>query len=428
MNCHQLNEYRSLLPPTSAAASEPKYAYNSNYTANTTAPMLSIETSSKSSANHNMLVAEKKSAPPIKPIISISNSVNSVTSNSNSMLNTITITNNNSKSCTNNNQLRASVKSEYSVKSEKPLVCRTPPPPLPPNQMHMNKSDLYSAQIVSITDKNMCENSNALGINSTTTHMQQSQINNYLGIDSTIPTTMSQQRSAFDSTMVANSHHMNIEEQYIREQQLRYTQQMNELNSIARPTVSYPGEIVSSRVSYELASRPYDPGSIPTSTAFERYDSGCLPQRSNMYPTYLQPTMEDISNQQKYIHEQQQLAAQAMLKAEHDENCGPIYPRPMYHYDPATGPLPAGFSAINLSVKVGGTPATFKGSATSPTGPVIDLSTSSVTSSSPNSYNSPHYRKLSGSPRPSSPHLGSPHVPSPQGQTLDLSVSRMAHR
>lgn len=425
MNCHQLNEYRSLLPPTSIATSEPKHSYHSNYPSNT---LLSIDPSHKSSTNPNILLAERKSAPPIKPIISISNSVNSVTSNSNSMSNTMVITNNNSKTCTNNNQLKASVKSEYSIKSERPIVCRTPPS----NQMHMNKSDIYSAQIVSITDKNMCENSdsNSLGINSTSsTQLQQSHINNYLGIDST-PTT--QQRSAFDPTMVANSHHMNIEEQYIREQQLRYSQQMNELNSIARPTVSYPSEIVSSRVSYELASRPYDPGSMPTSAAFERYDSGCHPQRTNMYPAYLQPTMEDISNQQKYIHEQQQLAAHAMLKAEHDENCGPIYPRPMYHYDPATGPLPSGFSAINLSVKVGGTQpasAAFKGSATSPTGPVIDLSTSSVTSSSPNSYNSPHYRKISGSPRPGgSPHLASPHVPSPQGQTLDLSVSRMPHR
>lgn len=36
-----------------------------------------------------------------------------------------------------------------------------------------------------------------------------------------------------------------------------------------------------------------------------------------------------------------------------DESAGPIYPRPMYHYDPLTGVLPPGFSAINLSVKIG---------------------------------------------------------------------------
>uniref|UniRef100_A0AAG5DS46 Myelin transcription factor 1 domain-containing protein n=1 Tax=Anopheles atroparvus TaxID=41427 RepID=A0AAG5DS46_ANOAO len=42
-----------------------------------------------------------------------------------------------------------------------------------------------------------------------------------------------------------------------------------------------------------------------------------------------------------------------MMKVELDEVTGPIYPRPMYHYDPSGCgvALPPGFSAINLSVK-----------------------------------------------------------------------------
>lgn len=48
-------------------------------------------------------------------------------------------------------------------------------------------------------------------------------------------------------------------------------------------------------------------------------------------------------------------------------------------------------------------------------------------------YSSPHYggQRVGGSPQAAaSPHLSSasPQVPSPQGQTLDLSVSRLSHR
>lgn len=156
--------------------------------------------------------------------------------------------------------------------------------------------------------------------------------------------------------------------------------------------------------------------------------------------SYLQPNLDDINiQQQKYLHEQQQMAHAAMLKAEHDENSGPIYPRPMYQYDPSTGgPLPPGFSAINLSVKLNAAQqaaaAAFhksNGTVVSPGAPVIDLSTSSVTSSSPPNFNSSHYngqRLAAGSPEPgSSPRLASPQEPSPQGQTLDLRVSRLSH-
>ncbi|KAI4500351.1 hypothetical protein M0802_004768 [Mischocyttarus mexicanus] len=76
------------------------------------------------------------------------------------------------------------------------------------------------------------------------------------------------------------------------------------------------------------------------------------------------------------------------------------------------------------------------GPPTSPGGSVMDLSTSSVTSTSPqappygSSSLSPQYgggQTVGGSPQAAaSPHLtASPQVPSPQGQTLDLSVNRL---
>lgn len=62
----------------------------------------------------------------------------------------------------------------------------------------------------------------------------------------------------------------------------------------------------------------------------------------------------------------------------------------MYQYDTSTGHVPVGFSAINLSVKCVTTAqaAQMKASGgggphTSPGGSVIDLSTSSVTTTSP---------------------------------------------
>lgn len=284
-----------------------------------------------------------------------------------------------------------------------------------------------------------------------------SSIPSYLTVDSGPPPSQSinqtPRNSVFEPpphhSMLSNHHMSSIEEQYLREQhQLRYSQQMGEMSTIARPTVSYPSEIVSSRVSYELAARSYEPSGtsaapspsstvMTTSGPFDRYDPNCLPQRSNMY-SYLQPNLDDINiQQQKYLQEQQQMAHAAMMKAEHDENTGPIYPRPMYQYDPSTGgPLPPGFSAINLSVKINAAQqaaaAAFhksNGTVVSPGAPVIDLSTSSVTSTSPPNFNSSHYNgQRSGSPgQGSSPRLASPQEPSPQGQTLDLRVSRLSH-
>ncbi|CAG9861859.1 unnamed protein product [Phyllotreta striolata] len=241
------------------------------------------------------------------------------------------------------------------------------------------------------------------------------------------------------------------EEMYHRE---RSYAEMNEPiggGGVARPVVTYSNEI--SNRSYEsglinsAGHRPYDPGT----NSFERYDSGqCVAlQQGPLGPPRVPPQgmygyLED-QHEQRYQQEaaaaaqQHQIAvanAQSMMKTEEPESAGPLYPRPMYQYDAASGgPLPVGFSAINLSVKcVTTAQAQMKGPHTSPGGTVIDLSTSSVTTTSPQvAYSSPHYggagQRVGGSPQAAaSPHLSaSPQVPSPQGQTLDLSISRLSH-
>lgn len=231
-----------------------------------------------------------------------------------------------------------------------------------------------------------------------------------------------------------------------------------------------PPTSISSSVSSSYVDSSTAAGGL--TTAFERYDPNCNGQRpSNMYP-YLSQSADDLqAQQQKYLQDQQLL----MAKVEHDEmaNGGPIYPRPMYHYDPSMGPLPPGFSAINLSVKMAAAQAAAAAAAyqnqqqqqqqsqqpsqtagpqttqqqqqqqqpkqsgsPSPTAaPVVDLSGStSVTSSSPQGFNSPashnqyNQRIGAGSPQPgASPNVASPQVPSPTGQTLDLTVTRLPH-
>lgn len=371
--------------------------------------------------------------------------------------------NNNNNKCPNNNNVlhKPLIKMENSIKLEKPS-CKSPTPMLQSSNSQMpshllHKIDVYGGSNTNANvAKNICstttlsnsvqENQNSnLNIgstNNTSTVLHPSEMNYLSSMESSVNSMHLNQRTDFDaaSAAAAAAHHsmmsnqLSLEDQYIRDQQLRYSQQISDsMNTIARPTVSYPSEIASSRVNYDLATRPYDAiNGLPSSIAFERYDANCLSQRGSMYP-YLQPptTLEDINNQQKYLHEQQQMA-QAMMKAEHEEHSGPLYPRPMYHYDPINGTLPPGFSAMNLSVKISeaAAAAAYKSnSVQSPNGPVIDLSTSSVTSSSPTNFNSPAYagqRNVNSPNTGASPHLASPQVPSPQGQTLDLSVSRLS--
>ncbi|KAJ3644335.1 hypothetical protein Zmor_027001 [Zophobas morio] len=241
------------------------------------------------------------------------------------------------------------------------------------------------------------------------------------------------------------------EEMYHRSDR-SYTDMTDSMGGIPRPVVTYSNEIASrsydSSMVNSASHRPYDPG---TATAFERYDGQCVTMQQGLAPPRVPPQgiygYGSLEEQQDQRYQQEAVAvqhhqigvngSQGLIKTETgQESTGPLYPRPMYQYDASGGPpLPLGFSAINLSVKcVTTAQAQMKvaGPHTSPGGTVIDLSTSSVTTTSPQvAYSSPHYggQRVGGSPQAAaSPHLSaSPQVPSPQGQTLDLSVSRLSH-
>ncbi|KAG6459479.1 hypothetical protein O3G_MSEX011419 [Manduca sexta] len=168
--------------------------------------------------------------------------------------------------------------------------------------------------------------------------------------------------------------------------------------------------------------------------AFERYNPQC-PQRPYGW-------------EEERYHDPHLPTPMKTDQSEQETTSGPIYPRPMYHYETgggvgavsAMGPgVPPGFSAINLSVKIAAAQAQRPRSPTPrdprDPRPAIDLSSSSGSPQGP--YASPVYTSAGGgsaggargSPQPgASPQLtASPQVPSPQGQTLDLSVSRLPH-
>ncbi|XP_066902815.1 myelin transcription factor 1 isoform X3 [Halyomorpha halys] len=178
-----------------------------------------------------------------------------------------------------------------------------------------------------------------------------------------------------------------IEERRYEEEMYRYT---------ASATTTYPG--------YE--GRGYEPG-------YDRYPSEC---GARPYAEYSHEYDMGVMMKQEQPQE-----------PEHNEQ--PIYPRPMYQYEGGTaaaGFSPAPGSAINLSVKC--LPAGLKPVEPRSPASVMDLSTSSVTSTSPqggaytgNSLSPAAYNR--GSPQAAaSPHLT---PTSPQGQTLDLSVNRV---
>lgn len=181
------------------------------------------------------------------------------------------------------------------------------------------------------------------------------------------------------------------------------------------------------RNEYETGShRNYE--HVATTTAFERYDPSYSLNRSSLYP-YNQPLTDDVQSLQKFSLEgqQQSLGATAssqqqsqQLKTENEENSGPLYPRPLYHFDPTNPANPTnGFSAINLSVKIASAQAPYRSpSSPSPSVPVIDLSTSNITSST-------SFHRSSRSPVSSTQ---SAQIPSSTAQTLDLSLSRISHR
>lgn len=173
------------------------------------------------------------------------------------------------------------------------------------------------------------------------------------------------------------------------------------------------------RNEYETGShRNYEP--VATTTAFERYDPNYSLGRSSIY-SYNQPITDDVQSLQKFgLDGQQSIASsQQHLKTENEENSGPLYPRPLYHFDPSNPNATNGFSAINLSVKIAAAQAPYRSpSSPSPSVPVIDLSTSNITSST-------SFHRSSRSPVSSTQ---SAQIPSSTAQTLDLSLSRISHR
>lgn len=234
-----------------------------------------------------------------------------------------------------------------------------------------------------------------------------------------------------DTNMMGNTTETN---NYPRDNDLRYTN-LNDSRS-----TSYTNDSSTNRnVEYEVqmvhstSHRPYDPGTglvNSQQTAFERYDSNYPSQRQNLYTSYGQSSIGDINSQSKYLLESQNL--NSAMKIEHEDNTGPIYPRPLYQYDPIATSIPSGFSAMNLSVKISSSQlSSYKTSSSSPsptsttttaaTGnsnvPIIDLSTNGITSTSSNGFGPISF----GSNSRKSP---SGNEPTP-GQTLDLSVNRI---
>ncbi|XP_072155722.1 uncharacterized protein [Bemisia tabaci] len=231
-----------------------------------------------------------------------------------------------------------------------------------------------------------------------------------------------QHRAAYDPSGLSG------DELYHREQS-RY-QTLAAAGNINRPVAAY------STAGYDVGvggHRPYDPGS-----GYERYDTAqqtcqpcqpCQPQPQR-YPTeYMDQDMAGYEHHHHHHHLNNVIKADLAQNSDSTET--PLYPRPVYHYDPSS--LPAGFpaaAAINLSVKCIAA-AQLKAATQQQRSPsVMDLSTSSVTSTSPQApaYGSnslsPHYGQRGSPQAATSPHLtSSPQVPSPQGQTLDLSVS-----
>ncbi|CAB3251801.1 unnamed protein product [Arctia plantaginis] len=157
--------------------------------------------------------------------------------------------------------------------------------------------------------------------------------------------------------------------------------------------------------------------------AFERYDPQC-PQRPYGW-------------EEERYHDPHLPTPMKTDQSEQETSSGPIYPRPMYHYEAGSGvggvsamgpSVPPGFSAINLSVKIAAAQAQ-RPRSPDPKGPARPTPSHR---SFHGPYASPVYTSAGGgggggargSPQPgASPQLtASPQVPSPQGQHSDLSV------
>ncbi|XP_001658398.2 myelin transcription factor 1 isoform X2 [Aedes aegypti] len=204
---------------------------------------------------------------------------------------------------------------------------------------------------------------------------------------------------------------------YVTRDNLRYTD-LNDGRSYAQmSTLSSPPSMGNRLGEYDTTAshltnhRPYEPA---PQTAFERYDNSYPPQRSNLYSSYGY-SQSILDEEQKYISAEPPAPPEIqssqhhlglptgptdrlhpMMKVEMDESAGPIYPRPMYHYDPTCGTMPPGFSAINLSVKEASPPIPYKTSGTPSPNPISrkadDPRTNKISSTSPEPGASPQQR------------------------------------
>ncbi|XP_050074221.1 uncharacterized protein LOC126561894 [Anopheles maculipalpis] len=267
-----------------------------------------------------------------------------------------------------------------------------------------------------------------------------------------------------------------LESSYGREQDLARYGQIGDTRQQQYTTAHYDTSQTLPAGSYDLGSytsRAYDTG------AFERYDTASYGmQKSFMYGSVYQPVQSTLDDYSVAVglsgtgvgpagvpgqtppvaglsgatvqHQESMLppAGPPLLKVEmpddNNSTTEPIYPRPVYHYEPSCGASPVhppGYSAINLSVKVTssdgalrggiGSPGNTPTNGTSERQPVVDLSSNGVSSSNgqltADGGKSEAETQLSPKPGTSPNHIkaNSPHIPSPQGHTLDLSVSRL---
>ncbi|XP_063973790.1 uncharacterized protein LOC135160765 isoform X4 [Diachasmimorpha longicaudata] len=316
-------------------------------------------------------------------------------------------------------------------KTEDSSSCRvnSPPPPPPPRQTYdsymnqdsnsssMSSLDMGSRSIGTIHHPTQHPSHHVLPMQPTVTYPMTM-------VEDTRMTHQMSQRSPYESSMMAAVATTSEDIYHHRSAEHRaYMHQTT--NGIARPVVTYSNDVGAARgyenVSSAANHRPYDPGSA---SGYDRYDSqSCGPFQSQQ------------AQQQQQLHSRANMyyLGQTGMTADEQER---VYQQEAAAVQQHQMAMAAATGVMIKSEEVKCVQMPKNGPPTSPGGSVMDLSTSSVTSTSPQAppYGSnslsPQYgggQTVGGSPQAAaSPHLtASPQVPSPQGQTLDLSVNRL---
>ncbi|XP_023318687.1 uncharacterized protein LOC106656492 isoform X1 [Trichogramma pretiosum] len=356
-------------------------------------------------------------------------------------------------------------------KSEDPSSCRVgqnspapPPPPRPAYDSYLNSQDSNSSSLSSMEAMSASRNGGSLGVTMHHSNQQPQHPSAHHGLpmqpavtypmssmatggvdDSRMSHQMAQ-RSSYESSMmaaaVAAAASNGTDDIYAQHQRSAaeharvgaYMQHPGTAN-IARPVVTYSNEITAARGYDNTANtanhRPYDPG---TATAYDRYDSqACAPLQPQ--PQQQQQQLHAVRSANMYYLGQAGMTTEEQERAYHQEAAVVAQQHQMAMAAASVASMMKSEDAkcVTTTQVLMQKP---NGPSTSPGGSVMDLSTSSVTSTSPqvppygsNSL-SPQYgggQTVGGSPQAAaSPHLtASPQVPSPQGQTLDLSVNRL---